>query len=79
MIIVETVFKDPDEYDPRDRVSISIDGKSIFSIGTGEPEDMTLNRDLNDVYSVMGLLQKMYLAGKNGDVVEFESIATTEN
>ena len=57
-------------------VSIEIDGKQLFSIGEGEPEDMSLVRDLSDAYNVIELMRQMYEAGKNGVEVTFET--TTE-
>lgn len=47
--------------------------KSI-SIGEGEPEDMTLNRDLNDVYEIPAMLREAYEAGKRGEPFEEEFV-----
>lgn len=55
-----------------DRISVSVDGRPVFSIGSGEPEDMSLGRDLNDAYSVPKLLEKAHAAGKAGEPFEME-------
>lgn len=54
------------------------EGKRLMCVGfaEGEPEDMTLNRDLNDVYSIADLVEKAYELGRKGVDVSFES--TTE-
>lgn len=45
-----------------------------FSMGTGEPEDMSLSRDLSDALDVPDLMRMAYEAGKNGeDFDEVES------
>lgn len=50
---------------------IIIDGKSVVSVNDyGEPEDNSLGRDLNFVYSIVGLMKRAYDAGKCGE--EFE-------
>ena len=41
-------------------VEILFNNKTVFGIGNGEPEDMTLNRDLNDVFDVSDLLKQAY-------------------
>ncbi len=37
------------------------------SFGSGEPEDMTLGRDLSDAYDIPTMLREAYLAGKRGE------------
>lgn len=57
-----------------DRVSIEVTvNNETFSImfKEGEPEDNTLNRDLNDVYSISDLIELAYNAGKNGEEFEY--------
>lgn len=41
--------------------------KGSASFGSGEPEDMTLGRDLSDAYSIPKLIREAYLAGKRGE------------
>lgn len=43
-----------------------------ISLGEGEPEDMYLFRDLNDVYSISDLIKMAYDAGKAGEDFEYE-------
>ncbi|AUR92278.1 hypothetical protein NVP1170O_165 [Vibrio phage 1.170.O._10N.261.52.C3] len=62
-----------EEYDYRDAYEITQDGKSIFKVSDGEPEDSNLCRDFSDVYSVGDLLKKFYQLGKDGIEVEFDS------
>lgn len=40
--------------------------KSVY-FGNGEPEDMTLNRDLNDAFFIHKLIKLAYDAGKEGE------------
>ncbi len=61
--------------DYRGAMKITIDGKDVLKISEGEPEDMVLYRDLEDVYEIPDLLKLAYEAGKNGDDFEIlESI-----
>lgn len=49
------------------------DGTSMrFSIGSGEPEDMYLFRELSDALLVPSLMKMAYEAGKNGEEWEHE-------
>jgi len=58
---------------------ITNDGKDSVSIGEGEPEDMTLFRDLSDAYFISNLIQLAYQAGKNGEEFEYELIEEKED
>lgn len=48
--------------------------KGGASFGSGEPEDMTLGRDLNDAYSIPEMVREAYLAGKRGEELTEEEI-----
>lgn len=48
--------------------TVYIDGKQRFCIGGGEPEDMSLGRDLGDAFSVPQLLQEAHAAGVRGEL-----------
>lgn len=48
----------------------TIDEQEAFEILLTEPEDRTLGRDVNPVYSIPKLMQKAWLAGKNGESFE---------
>lgn len=63
-----------DEYGSPDRLKILVDGTEKFSIGSGEPEDMSLSRDLNDCLRIPNLMQLAYEAGKNGESFEIETL-----
>lgn len=85
MKVVQTVFtghcwrSGEDDVDRRVEVALIDDeGLNVMSVGfsEGEPEDMTLGRDLNDAYSIADLVEKAYELGRDGVVVSFES--TTE-
>ena len=46
-------------------------GSATF--GAGEPEDMTLGRDLNDAYNIAEMVKAAYEAGKRGEPLEEET------
>ena len=57
----------------KDTVEISIDGKEVFKVHDGPPEDATLGRNFNDCYSIGNLMKQAYKAGVNGEVLEIEN------
>lgn len=63
------------EYDADTRISVELttdDTNAHLSIGEGEPEDMTLFRDLSDVYQIPDMLRAAYEAGKRGEPISEE-------
>jgi len=50
--------------------------RGSISLGNGEPEDMTLTRDLSGAFDIPDMLKAAYEAGKNGEEFIFEE--TTE-
>ena len=60
--------------DYRGMYAIEVDGKTIFEVWDGEPEDNSINRNFNDILSIPKLLQAAYDAGKRGEELSFESI-----
>jgi hypothetical protein len=72
MKVVQKLIEDKEDY--RDQLEIEIDGETKFSIGRGEPEDMSLDRDLNDAYRVVDLMKLAYDAGKNGEEFEVSKV-----
>lgn len=54
------------EYGEATGIEISVNGTSRVSFFEGEPEDMTLNRDLNDAFDITDLMKQAYIAGKSG-------------
>ena len=59
--------KQLEDRDYRDILEIYINGKRVFSVGDGEPEDSNLSRDFNDCWKVTDLMRQAYDAGKNGE------------
>lgn len=54
--------------DGRSRYKIFVNGKERISANDyGEPEDNSLGRDLNFVFSIVELMEEAYNAGKNGE------------
>lgn len=67
---IEIVYrseKEVEKCDGREAMKILINGKHVFEVGDGEPEDATLLRDFNDVYFIPNILRTVYEAGKNGE------------
>ena len=52
-----------------DSIVVSVNGKEVFEMYDGEPEDMTLSKDLSDALRVPELIKKAYLAGKSGAIM----------
>ena len=86
MKITEIIYKEKDEYNDDDindfRVQVCVkpeiaDGITV-SFGQGEPEDMSLDRDLSDAYSIFDLAIMAYVAGKNGEKLEMERLEDIE-
>ncbi|QIG62576.1 hypothetical protein [Sporosarcina phage Lietuvens] len=83
MRVIQTVYTGHDwmtgEDDVDRRVEVSLiddEGKTLSSVGfsEGEPEDMTLGRDLNDAYSIADLVEAAYELGRKGVEVDFDSV-----
>ena len=45
-----------------------------YSVGEGEPEDMTFGRDLDYVDSIEGMIRHAHKLGKEGVEIEYNSI-----
>ena len=76
--VIHRSDKEVENCDYRDAMEIHIDGKRVFSVSDGEPEDASLSRDFNDAYSVPDLLQRAYEAGKNGEPFEMSTVDSDE-
>jgi len=76
---VEVIYRSADkieDYDYHDAFIIIIDGKEVFSVSDGEPEDSNLSRDFSDCYNIPGLIERAYKAGEAGEdfeIVESDS------
>jgi len=64
--------------DYRNFLSISIDGKSVFRVIDGEPEDANLDRDFNDCWKITDLMEASFLAGQRGETFELEIVEVDE-
>ena len=62
--------EDLEEMDYSDGLEIKIDGKKVFSVYDGEPEDSNLMRSFNDCLKIGELLRIAYDAGKKGEKFE---------
>jgi hypothetical protein len=67
-VVSSEKFSEDNDY--RSFLQIKIDGKKAFSFTDGEPEDANLGRDFSDCFGIVSAIQKAYLAGKNGEVLE---------
>ena len=56
---------------------IEIDGKEVFNVYDGEPEDNNMSRNFNDVYKLQSVLEAVYEAGKRGEDLEIENVVVT--
>ena len=45
-------------------------GSESVQFGSGEPEDMSLTRDLSDAFNIVDLCKLAYEAGKRGEDIE---------
>jgi len=73
-MIVTTLTRDEkylDEYDYRDFLTVSIDGKVMMSVHDGEPEDNSLGRNFSEVHNVVKLIRMAHEAGKRNEELTF--------
>lgn len=55
--------------------SIEVDGKVVFSVWDGEPEDNNLGRNFKSVYGIPTLLELMNTYGRSGGTIEIEYVS----
>jgi hypothetical protein len=72
VIIKSRTSEELEEFDFRDHLTIEVDGKIVFDVSDGEPEDGTLSRDFCDCFSIGDLMEMAYNAGKNGESFELQ-------
>ena len=65
--IIERSEKEVEKCDYRSAMQIKFDGKVVFEVGDGEPEDSNLSRDFNDVFLIPDMLKKVYEVGQSGE------------
>ena len=61
-----------EDYDYRDEMTIEVDGKEVFQVSDGEPEDSNLSRDFSACYGIVDLMKMAFEAGVKGE--EFKEI-----
>lgn len=69
-MIVNTQSRNEEELekcDWHDKFEIFINGKEVFSVYDGEPENNNIARNFNDVYKIIDIIKMAYEAGKNGE------------
>jgi hypothetical protein len=81
MKIIITHTPDEDNWGQYEGVSTKIitnEGTNSVSFFGGEPEDMTISRDLSGAWDISNLLVMAYNAGKNGEDLEIENITNKD-
>lgn len=80
MEVIETSLSEEEmanrDYD-RDVLKLNINGKQVFRVMDGEPEDATLSRDFNDCWKIVELLALAHKAGLNKEPFKIERVKTT--
>jgi hypothetical protein len=75
---IKTIHKKDEEnwgqYAGVETILTTEEGETSVNFAGGEPEDMTISRDLSDAWSITNLLIMAYNAGKNNEILEIESI-----
>ena len=69
--------------DWRDILHIYIDGKKVFLVGDGEPEDSNLGRDFGDCCKIPDLMKRAFEAGEHSTrfgefEVEYKELSSEE-
>ena len=60
-----------EDNDWKESYEILVDGKSVFSVSDGEPEDNALCRNFGDVYNLPEIFKKIHYSSMNGEILEF--------
>jgi hypothetical protein len=66
------------QYEGVTTVLVTEEGSKSVSFSGGEPEDMTISRDLNDAWFIKDLLVMAYNAGKNSETLEILETEETD-
>lgn len=70
--------KEIENCDWRSAVQVEIDGKRVFNVWDGEPEDSNLGRDFNDVYRLPEVFRMIHEAGLRGESLDIETVEDDE-
>ncbi len=76
--VISLTEKELERRDYSDILGIEIDGKSVFMVNDGEPEDANLRRDFNDCLKIPALLKQAHEAGVKGEPFEIETTKVDE-
>ncbi len=68
-IIIIKGIREPD-YEAHGWLEIEVDGKRRVGAFAPEPEDATLERDMNFAYDIVPLMKEAWEAGKRGEAFE---------
>lgn len=63
-----------DDWGEGQALVINIDGKDVFHVSGGEPEDNSLDRDLNFAFDIVGEIEKAYKKGSEGGELSVERV-----
>ena len=64
---IKTVYEHDKEYWKWETYDIEVDGEGAISVGSPEPEDASLTRDLKFAYDIVPLMKRAWEAGKRGE------------
>ena len=78
VIVTSLTNEELERRDYRDIMIIEIDGKKVFSVYDGEPEDSNLSRDFNDCWKIPTLIQMAHKAGADGEPLYIENVEVDE-
>lgn len=71
--VIHTPDKDNyGQYEGVETIITTNEGTESVSFAGGEPEDMSIGRDLSDAWSIKDILIMAYNAGKNNEILEIE-------
>ncbi len=78
---MDIIYEKPKNLSEGHATTTIITGEGVKAVcfGAGEPEDMTLSRDLNDAMFIKDLLVMAYNAGKNGENLNITEIEETND
>jgi hypothetical protein len=72
VVVISLTAKGREKRDWRDILTIEVDGKLVFDVYDGEPEDANLARDFNDCLRIPQLMKMAHAAGKSGEQLSVE-------
>ena len=70
--IISLTEEGQERRDYRNILMIKVDGKQVFEVFDGEPEDANLARDFSDCWNIPKMLKAAHKAGLAGEKLEME-------